>query len=180
MRLRLPAFGFFILSLLLLWYVKPFSCNSLIDTWFGMLPGQLAATAAVLLISFVGTPKSCGGHMPILQAGPAAPGSRPQNLPVQWKPLQTFPLPVDTQSARADPMTPGGESCQRWTTDTGQLAVCAAGVAAGVCVDGGGEGAQGGTAQCVPAPLPGGGDPEGAHVLRRNHDDLPLLEPAHL
>ena len=70
MRLRLPAFGFFILSLLLLWYVKPFTCNSLIDTWFGMLPGQLAATAAVLLISFVGTPKSCGGHMPILQAGP--------------------------------------------------------------------------------------------------------------
>ena len=99
MRLRLPAFGFFILSLLLLWYVKPFSCNSLVDTWFGMLPGQLAATAAVLLISFVGTPKSCGGHMPILQARPCSSWQQAIKLPVQWKPVQTFPLPI-SESAR--------------------------------------------------------------------------------
>ena len=37
MRLRLPAFTLFMLSMLLLWFVKPFSCDSLVYTWFGML-----------------------------------------------------------------------------------------------------------------------------------------------
>ena len=68
MRLRLPAFCFVILSLLLLWYVKPFSCASTIYTWYGMLPAQIAATAAVVLISFIGTPTSSTGTLPILQA----------------------------------------------------------------------------------------------------------------
>ena len=69
MRLRLPAFCFVMLSLLLLWYVKPFSCASTVYTWFGMLPAQIAATAAVVLISFIGTPTSSTGTLPILQAG---------------------------------------------------------------------------------------------------------------
>ena len=68
MRLRLPAFCFVILSLLLLWYVKPFSCASTIYTWYGMLPAQIAASAAVSLIGFLGTPLLSTGTLPILQA----------------------------------------------------------------------------------------------------------------
>ena len=47
MRLRLPAFTFFILSLLLLWYVKPFSCTSVVFTWCAFVATGFSSRAGL-------------------------------------------------------------------------------------------------------------------------------------
>ena len=47
MRLRLPAFTFFVLSLLLLWYVKPFTCTSVVFTWYASVATGFSSRAGL-------------------------------------------------------------------------------------------------------------------------------------
>ncbi|KAK9813862.1 hypothetical protein WJX73_002319 [Symbiochloris irregularis] len=67
-RIRLAVFSFFILSIVLLYFVKYKSCRVFSDTWLGLTPLHIAESASVVCWSFVAMPKSARGKPPLLQA----------------------------------------------------------------------------------------------------------------
>ncbi|KAK9807443.1 hypothetical protein WJX73_007832 [Symbiochloris irregularis] len=66
-RLRLGVFAFFILSIVLLYFIKYNSCRVYADTWLGLTPLHIAESASVVCWSFVAMPKNPVGEPPLLQ-----------------------------------------------------------------------------------------------------------------
>ncbi|KAK9814385.1 hypothetical protein WJX72_004954 [[Myrmecia] bisecta] len=68
MRMRATVFTFFILSITLLWLVRPACCAAFAFTWLGLLPMQVVMTAAVLAWSCLTMPQDPDATAPLVQA----------------------------------------------------------------------------------------------------------------
>eukprot|EP00884_Botryococcus_braunii_P001515 jgi/Botrbrau1/11364/Bobra.0038s0112.1 len=67
MRMRSATMVMFVLTVTLLWYLKPDSCRSYVYIWYGMLPVQVVQTGAAVVYTSLVTPADPKGVLPVLR-----------------------------------------------------------------------------------------------------------------
>ncbi|KAK9817879.1 hypothetical protein WJX72_003574 [[Myrmecia] bisecta] len=58
LQIRMMAYGFTMLSFVLLWFIDLSSCSSYLVIWLGMFPMQLPMTVMFICVAFLATPKT--------------------------------------------------------------------------------------------------------------------------
>ncbi|KAK9817768.1 hypothetical protein WJX72_001918 [[Myrmecia] bisecta] len=66
LHMRMMAYGFTMLSFLLLWLIHLTSCTSYLEIWLGEFPMQLPMTVMVVCVAFLATPKMPHGDTSLL------------------------------------------------------------------------------------------------------------------
>lgn len=53
---RMPAFAFFLVGTIIVWYIRPYSCTHYVETWLGLLPISISVSSTTMALSYLAWP----------------------------------------------------------------------------------------------------------------------------
>ena len=53
---RMPAFAFYLIGTIVVWYIRPYSCTHYVETWQGLLAISISVSSTTIALSYLAWP----------------------------------------------------------------------------------------------------------------------------